>query len=264
MTPVLGRTLLRERRPIIGWAFGVGVIAAITLASWPAIGDSADDFSEIMDELPEAITAFFGDGIADFSAAGVVGSRLYGTIGLALFVSYAISRGARAVAGEEGDGTLEMLVVQPISRRAIAVDKAMAMLIGLAALVLLELLILVVAMPIVDLSFGAGKVAAATVGLYLLSAMFGSLAFAVGAATGRRGAAVGVAGGAAGGLFLLAGFGALVDALEPVADVSPFAVYDGSRVLAQGLGVVPVLAFAALTLLGIVVGVLAFDRRDLS
>lgn len=264
MTAVLHRTLLRERRPIIGWAIGVIAIAVITLASWPAIGESSDDFSDILDQMPEAITAFFGDGIADFSAAGIVGTRLYGTIGLALFVSYAISRGARAIAGEEGDGTLEMLVVQPISRREIAIDKAAAMLIGLAALVLLELVILVIAMPIVDLSFPASRVAAATVGLYLLSAMFGGLAFAVGAATGRRGAAVGVAGGTAGGLFLLAGLGALVEAIEPVADLSPFAVYDGSSVLARGIGPLPLVVFAFLTLVVIAAGVFTFDRRDLS
>lgn len=264
MTVVLSRTLLRERRPIIGWAVGVALIALITLASWPAIGDSADDFSEMMDELPEAITAFFGEGIADFSAAGIVGSRLYGTIGLALFVSYAISRGARAIAGEEGDGTLELLVVQPISRRAIAIDKVVAMLVGLAGLVLLELVILVIAMPLVDLSFGAGEIAGATIGLYLLSAMFGALAFAVGASTGRRVAAVGVAGGTAGGLFLLAGFGALVDSLEPVADLSPFAIYDGTRVLLEGFGIGPMLAFAAVAFVCIVVGVAFFERRDLS
>ena len=264
MTPVLRRTLTRELRSIIGWAVGVGLIALVTLASWPAIGESAEDFSEVLDNLPEAITAFFGEGIADFSAAGIVGSRLYGTIGLGLFVAYAVSRGARGIAGEEGDGTLELLVTQPLSRRAIAVDKLIAMLVGLAGLVLLELVLLLVALPLVDLSFPAGNIAGATVGLYLLSALFGSLAFAVGAGTGRRGLAVGVGGGLAGGAFLLAGFGSLVEGLAPIADLSPFAVYDGTTVLAEGVGAGPLLAFLAGAVLFAVAGIAAFERRDLS
>ncbi len=264
MTPVLRRTLAREVRGILGWVVGVVMISLVTLGSWPAIGESAEDFSEVLDNLPEAITAFFGEGIADFSAAGIVGSRLYGTIGMALFIAYAISRGARGIAGEEGDGTLELLVTQPLSRRAIAVDKLVAMLVGLAVLVVVELVLLVVAMPLVDLSFPAGNIAGASIGLYLLSAMFGCLAFGVGAATGRRTLAVGVAGGLAGGLFLLAGFGALVEALEPIAEVSPFAVYDGTTVLADGLGVGPMLAFLATAVAFAAAGLMAFDRRDLS
>lgn len=264
MTAVLSRTLRRERRGIIGWAVGVALIAAITLASWPSIGESADDFSDMMEGLPDALTAFFGEGIAEFSAAGVVGSRLYGTIGLALFVSYGISRGARGIAGEEGDGTLELLVVQPISRRAIAVDKVLAMLAGLGALVLLELVILLIAMPLVNLSFGAAEIAGATVGIYLLAAMFGALSFAVGAATGRRAVAVGVAGGTAGGLFLLAGLGALIDALEPVGELSPFSVYDGTQVLLDGFGIVPMIVFAAIAVVCVAVGIALFERRDLA
>ncbi|WP_108664618.1 ABC transporter permease subunit [Euzebya rosea] len=264
MTPVLGRTLARERRPILGWVVGVALITLITVASWPGIAESSADFEEILANLPAALTAFFGEGIASFSAAAIVGSRLYGTIGMALFIGYAVSRGARGIAGEEGDGTLELLVTLPVSRTAVAVDKVVAMLLGLSGLVVLELVMLLVAMPLVDLDFAVGNVLAASVGVYLLSALFGGLAFAVGAATGSRGAAVGIAGGLAGGLFLLTGFASLVDWLEPLSAISPFSAYDGTVVLSEGLGAGTPLVFAALVVLLVAVGVAAFDRRDLS
>ena len=264
MTPVLGRTLARERRPIIGWGVGVALISLITVASWPAIAQSSADFEALMTSMPAALTAFFGEGIASFSAAAVVGSRLYGTIGMGLFIGYAVSRGARSIAGEEGDGTLELLVTLPVSRTAVAVDKIIAMMLGLAGLVVLELVILVVAMPLADLDFAIGHVLAASTGLYLLSAVFGGLAFAVGAATGSRGAAVGIAGGLAGRLFLLTGFASLVDWLEPLSAVSPFSAYDGTVVLAEGLGWTTPVVFAVVTLLLMAAGVVVFDRRDLS
>lgn len=137
----------------------------------------------------------------------MVGSRLFGSIGLVLFTGYAISRGAQALAGEEGEGTLELLVTQPISRTRIATAKLVATWLGLAALVLVQQAALLAVSPGVGLDFGIGLVAAASLGLYLLAAVFGMLAYATGAVTGSRGTAVAVAGAAAAGLFLLAGLG---------------------------------------------------------
>ncbi|HUG86805.1 MAG TPA: ABC transporter permease subunit, partial [Euzebya sp.] len=177
---------------------------------------------------------------------------------------FAISRGARAIAGEEGDGTLELLVVQPLSRRAIAVDKVVATWVSLAVLVLLQMVLLLVMLQAVGLDFALGDVVAASLGLYLLAAMFGMLAFAVGAATGGRALAVGVAAAVAAGLFVLSGLGALVPALETMADYSPFARFDGTVVLDQGLDVATAVAFGLIAVLLVAVGVVAFDRRDLS
>ncbi|HUG84808.1 MAG TPA: ABC transporter permease subunit, partial [Euzebya sp.] len=134
MSAVLWRTLRSERRSALGWVVGVIALGLITTGSWPAVKDSTDELEQVIGNLPPAVSAFFGDGIATFSAAAIIGSRLFGTIGLVLFIGFAISRGARAIAGEEGDGTLELLVVQPLSRRAIAVDKVVATWVSLAVL----------------------------------------------------------------------------------------------------------------------------------
>lgn len=264
MTPILARTLARERRKAVGWIAGVVLLVLVTTGSWPGIESASSDMQSVMDNLPAALTAFFGDGIASFSAAGIVGSRLYGTIGLALFIAYGVSRGARAIAGEEETGTLELLVVQPISRTAVAVDRVLAMLIGLLALVALEAGLLLGMMPVVGLDFDLAHVAGAAVGLYLLSAMFGALAFAAGALGAGRSAAVGIAGGLAGALFILTGLSGLVDGLEWFRDVSPFGRYDGTVVLSSGLDVPTAVAFALITAVLLVVGVKGFGRRDLS
>lgn len=264
MTAVLTRTLARERRPMLGWLAGIGVLSLVTIGSWPAVEGSAADLEQVLAGLPDAITAFFGEGIADFSAAGIVGSRLFGSIGLALFIGFAVSRGARAIAGEAQDGTLELLVTQPVSRVAVAVDKVVAAALALAVLIVVQMVLLLVSVPLVDLGFAWQDVVAASAGLYLLSGIFGALAFAVGAATLNRQLAVAVAAGLAAVLFLLTGLGGLVDGLEPVADLSPFTAYDGTRVLAEGVEVLPLAIFAALSVLLVAVGLAVFDRRDIA
>ncbi len=264
MTPVLRRTLQTERRALAGWLAGIGLLVVVTAGSWPAVKDSSAQLETVLADLPPAFSAFLGDGIATFSAAGVVGSRLFGTVGLAAFISFAVSRGARAIAGEEQDGTLELLVTQPLSRTHLATDKLTATFLSLALLVTAQMVLLLVAMPVVGLDFAVWHVVGASVGLYLLSAMFGMLAFAVGAATGNRSLAVGVGAGTAGGLFLLGGLGALVEAFKTVADLSPFRHFDGTTVLADGVAWVPVVGFGVVAVVLAVVGVARFDGRDLS
>ncbi len=264
MTPVLGQTLRSERRSILGWMIGVIALGMVTTGSWPAVRQSTDELGHMLENLPDSLTAFFGEGFTSFSAESIIGSRLFGSIGLVLFLGYAISRGARAIAGEEGEGTLELLVVQPLSRRAIAVDKVVAAWLSLAGLVLLQMLVLLVMLVVVDLTLPLSGVVGASVGLYLLAVMFGMLAFAVGAATGNRTLAVGVSGSLAAGLFLLNGLGALVPALEGIARFSPFSRYDGTTVLGQGLDVGAAGYFGAVAVLLVVVGIVAFDRRDIS
>jgi ABC-2 type transport system permease protein len=264
MTAVLSRTLARERHGLVGWLIGIGLLGLVTSGSWPSVEGSSEELGQVLDNLPDALTAFFGEGIASFSAAGIVGSRLFGTIGLALFIGFAVSRGASAIAGEEQDGTLELIVTQPVSRTAVAVDKVVAAGLALAVLVLAQMLLLLVMMPLVGLDFAVAHVVGASAGLYLLAGLFGALAFATGAATGNRALAVGVGAGSAAGLFLLSGLGGLVEALEPVADLSPFAAYDGTAVLASGVDWGALALFGLVGLALVALGILAFDRRDLT
>jgi ABC-2 type transport system permease protein len=264
MTPVLGRTLRDERRPMIGWAIGIAALGLVTTGSWPAMAGSTDELGAVLENLPPAMSAFFGDGFTSFSAAAVIGSRLFGTIGLALFIGFAISRGADAIAGEEADGTLELLVTQPLSRAAIAVDKVIAAWLALAGLVVLQQVLLLGMLPAVGLSFAPSRVMGASLGLYLLALLFGMLAFAVGAATGNRRAAVAVSASLAAGAFLLAGLGSLVPAFETAAAYSPFARFDGTVVLEQGLDVVAAAWHAGMAVLLTALGIVAFDRRDLT
>lgn len=264
MSEVLRRALLSERRPLLAWLLALLVVCGVTLGSWPAVNGSAADLDRVFRAMPPALTAFLGDGISTFSAASVVGSRMYGTLGLALVVGFAVSRGARAVAGHAAQGTLELLAAQPVSRRAVATGGLVAGALGLASLVLVEAAVLLAVQPLVDLDFRVRHVLAAATGLYAVAAVFGSVAFAVGAATLHRPAAVGAGAGLAGGMYLLTGLGDLVPALGTAATLSPFTHLDGTRVLGGGVAAAPVAVMAAATVLLCLLGTWALARRDLS
>jgi ABC-2 type transport system permease protein len=104
---------------------------------------------------------------------------------------------------------------------------------------------------------------AATWGTIALGLLFGSLAFAVGAGTGRRSLALTVASAVAVATYTLNGLAGSVKAAHGLRFLSPFHWFLGRNMLAQGIapeGLTLPIAFAAVFA---VVGIWRFLRRDL-
>jgi ABC-2 type transport system permease protein len=181
-----------------------------------------------------------------------------------LLLVYGIGAGARAIAGEEEAGTLDLLLSHPLRRRRVLLEKLGAAVVLLAGLGAVIFLVVTGSSAVFGLDVGTLDVAAATLGAVLLAATFAALALLVGAATGSRALAIGVASSLVIASYLLFGLGNLVDVLEPVQALTPWDWYAGGDQLRNGLdwrgtvlllGSVVVTAGAAIPL---------FQRRDLS
>ena len=129
-------------------------------------------------------------------------------------------------------------------------------------LVLTVSAVLLVMSATMDLGLSVAHLAAAGVGLWLFGGAFGTLAFAVGAATGRRGVALGVASGAAVMAYLFAYLGPLVDA-GWMESVSPYGWYTSNEPLTNGFDWPGLGLLAALAVLLVGAGLARFVRRDL-
>jgi ABC-2 type transport system permease protein len=197
------------------------------------------------------------------TGAGLVSSRVYSGIGLIVVLAFAIGIGKAALAGEEKSRTADLLLATPPTRERVVVDKATAMVALLLGLMAGVALIVWLGDLAVGLDLGAEGLAAANLGMAALAFLFGSVALAVGAATGKPGLAIGVAAGLGVALFLLNGFGAIIDWLEPFRVLSPFYWYQGdTNPLDQRLGWQQPLLFAVgVVLVGATV--FLFRRRDI-
>ena len=100
---------------------------------------------------------------------------------------FAIGAGARAIAGEEEEGTLDLLLSTPIRRRQLLIDKIGAMVVTASALALVLFMTLWLVGPPFDLTVPAADLFEACLMLLLLGLSFGAIALAIGCATGRRG-----------------------------------------------------------------------------
>lgn len=260
---VAGEDLYVRRRSILCWALGLAALAGVMAGFWPAVPDAAE-MEQLLEGVPDAMLALFGlAGVDDlFSPAGYLDSQHFAFMAPLLFLIFLAGAATRTVAGEEDDGTLEMLLAQPVSRRQVVLHKAGALGAALLVVTVAQLLGLYVAALLVGLDIGLGPLVAIHLHLVGLTAVFGALALAIGAGTGRRGlalggvAAVGVVG------YVLDAFAPLADWLQPVRPLSPFYLYRGADPLAQGLYPRHLAVLAALTAVLVAVAVVTFERRD--
>jgi ABC-2 type transport system permease protein len=261
---VLLKTLRDSRRALIWWSLGLVGLVSMMVAVYPAVRGN-DSLDRLVQDYPGALKAFiaFGGTVDYTSAAGYLGSELFSFMVPLLLLLAAIGAGARAIAGEEEQGTLDLLLANPISRRRLVLEKLAALAAEVVVLAFALWSALAIGTAIAGMDIGRGKLAAATLDAALLALLFGVLAVLVGAATGRRGVAVAVPAAAAVAAYLVNALAAIVGALEPVQKASPFYHYVAGDPLRRGLALDHT-ALLALTAVGLaLLAPVAFGRRDL-
>lgn len=216
------------------------------------------------DQLPEELWAFVGsEGGGMGTAEGFYEVETFGlTVPIAVMV-VSIAIGSRALAGEEANRTMGLLLANPIKRRKVVIEKAYAM----AALTLVVGFATWAGVWVGSLLGGLGmsplNIAAASVLGSLVGLVFGALALALSAATGQVRVAASVTVGVALVAYLINSISILNDTVEGVAAFTPFDYYLTSDPLNNGMHWGHGAVLLGATVLLIVAAVFLFDRRDL-
>lgn len=257
--PILADVLARQRRSLLAWGAALAAISTMYLSFYPSMGGDAMD--DLVADLPEEmVTALGYDQIG--TAGGWVTSTVYGLLGPALLLIFAIGAGARLLAGEEESGTLELELTAPVSRLRILAERLSALITFVVILVAVVTVVSWILITALDMDVPRDRLAAGSAGLLLLVAAFGSISFAVGAATGRRALALGTAATLAVAAFMFDALGPVVE-IQWMSEVSPFHWYLGQDPLINGFDWSGLAKLAIVTVLAWLVAVATYPRRDL-
>src|SRR5439155_14410930 len=132
----------------LGWTIAFVLLVVSTVAFWPAFKGSTA-LNEAFQTLPQGMIQAFG--LQDFaSPAGYLRGGLYELIVPLMFAAAGVMFANGATAAEEDAGRLELLLAQPVTRRAFMTGRALA--IG-AWLVILSAIVLVTQLAS-DAAFG--------------------------------------------------------------------------------------------------------------
>lgn len=263
--PVAARALRDRRRGLVGWGLGIGLYVAMIVAVWPSI-DGSSQLKGALEDYPAALKEFFG-GSASFdftTATGYLNAELFSLMVPLLLVVFAIGFGAATIAGEQERGVLDLILVNPVARRRVVLEKALSLAAGVVALAAAGAGAVAALGAALGLGVSLTGLVAAFAGAVLLCVLHGYVALAVGVATGSRATAIAAAAALFTAGYLLQALAGLVSWLKPARILSPFYLYNGSMPIRHGFPIVHDLALTGLAIAVLVVAVATFQRRDLT
>lgn len=240
---------------VIG-AMSLGVLLVFGMAVYRDIDIS------FYQQLPQAVLELMGVP-AEGDVGGLAFGAMYDFMGAFVLAGLAVSMGAAAIAGEEQDGTMSLLLGNPVSRHGVVVSKALSMVVvtGLGALILWGWGVL---SPLwLDIDLTGLHVPAMILALFLNALVYGSLALAIGSWTGNRGAASGASVALMVVGYLAASLFPLIEGLERVGQVFPWHYYSSSQPVINGADWGHLAVLAALSVIFFAFAYTGIIRRDL-
>lgn len=238
------------------------IVFLLGVFTGPMYNQIDQSLSSVTENLPDSVLALIGYADESTPEGWLTGEMFSITVPIAT-IAVGVVIGARALAGEEKQRTMSLLLASPVSRTRIVLDKAGAMLLHLILLGLIVFGGVLAGSWLGGLGVAASGIAGVTLLAGLLGAVFGSLALVIGAATGRVAAATYGAAAVATFSYLANAMLSLSTSLDGFARLSPFYYYLTGDPLSNGLPWGHVAVLAGLSAALIAISVQLFNRRDL-
>jgi ABC-2 type transport system permease protein len=214
------------------------------------------------EQLPEALIAIAGGG--DMSTPeGFFQIETFSLMAPIAIMIVTIVIGARALAGEEANHTIGLLLANPIERSTVVLNQVVAMVLYAAVVGLATFAGVAVASIVSGLGMSIAGIAATSILVTLLGLLFGAFALLLSAATGQTRIAVYGTIGLALASHLLNSFLPLSARLAGYAKWTPNYYYLSSDPLINGMNWGHAVLLTVLIAIMLVASVLLFDRRDL-
>jgi ABC-2 type transport system permease protein len=254
---VFAKTLWDQRRSLLWWAVGLlGVVVVYVLPYRQYLEQGALNV--------DYDTALYQAVGFDATPAGYLQGALFSLTGALLVIMAAVVAGARAIAGDEEAGMLELLLAHPVSRTRLVLERFGALAATVAWLGLVVWAATIAAAGAADMGIASSRITVTVLGLALLALGFGTVALAAGAITGRRGLVLGVTAALAVAAYLANAVAPQVQALGGVQKLSPFYYYLGGDPLRTGLDLGHLAVLATIPLALLAVAVWSLSRRDVA
>ncbi len=263
---IFTKGLRDSRRACLLAGIGLGLFAFMYGSSMATNYPTPAARQQAVDSLMavQAIGAMGGAPLNAATLGGFLSWRVTSLFPLIIGVWSAIALSG-ALAGEIRAGSFELLGTVPLSRRRIALEKIASHLTSLAIAGLITGLSLwltgIAWARLPGDGIALPNALAQSLGEVLLGLVSGAIAFAVGPFIGRS-AAAGLGVTALFAAFLLDSYRSAVSALQPVSGLSWFAWFANERPMANSWDVAGAGLVAGFVLILLIVGVVAFERRD--
>lgn len=258
---VLLKTIYEKRWFIVFWGFGVVAMSLLMMGFYHSF--QGGDYDQILKNVPKSLQGFVGNLASLKTVPGYVSQEVFALRVPLLTLIMGVVLFTGLLAGDESEGVLQSLLGQPVTRLRVFVQKFLAgsfisLLICACAFIGVGLGLLLIHE---NMSFL--RLVQAIFGVWLLTMVFATFAFCVGAITGKKGLTGSVAGLFTFGTYLITSFAPSVSGLSKIDKLSPFHYYNNPSIAEFGLKGNNVLILGGVSLILLIISVYIFIKRDI-
>ncbi len=257
-----------HRYTALAWVVGMGALAFLVGALYRSMGNT--DYSSVIESMPDAWLAAVGlDPDMPLTVGGQLPVETWLTTeflgwGAIMFAIYAVIHGSGAIAREAENGTLDLVLSQPLRRSQLVVSRALVFVLSSAVLVLASAAALLAGIATAGVTTDIVHLLLAVFQAWLVAlAVAGySLAFScLFLSTAKAGAAAGLLTTAFYAIDIVA---RTVERVSWLGNVSLFHYYEPQQILNTGeLSWTGVAVCAAVAIGAAAAGAAIFQRRDI-
>jgi ABC-2 type transport system permease protein len=175
MNTIFRYALLRWRGQIIGWGGALAALALLVASLYDTAVQMRGQLEQLLKTLPPELMAFVGGVDRVFSPAGFLDTRFFSMMPLLLGV-FAVIIGSGLIAGDEENGTLDLILAHPVRRFDLIIGRWLAFCVALLGILALAWLGLIIATTFTSIKFSWIDAALPFVSLFGILMWFGGLA----------------------------------------------------------------------------------------
>ena len=261
MTTIWRYTLLRLRGEIVGWGLALAAFALIVTLLYDTALQMRDQLEQLLNTLPREIMALVGSLDTVFSPAGFLDARFFTFLPLMLGI-FATIVGSGLIVNDEENGTLDLILAQPVRRAQVYLGRWLAFMTALGGILLIAWLGLWLGTGVSSLKLNGLEALQPFASLFALTLWFGGLALMLSLILPSRRLAASVS-----SLVVLASFfvnilSSISPELRGLSARLPLAAYQGGKAI-NGLDMSQFLGLLLVSIGFAVIGLWLFQRRDI-
>jgi len=261
MVTIFRHALARSWVQILAWGLSLALLGAFLVPFYDTVASQKEQLMGLLQGYPPELWALFGDASTMFTPEGYLTIEFFSYMPLIVGI-YAILVGSDLLAGDEENGTLDLVLAHPVSRAALFFGRLLAFAVATAAILGIVWLGFLIAMNWSTLNVDWDKMALPFLSLLAVLLFFGTLALLLSMVLPSRRAAAMVAGILLVASFFIISLARIDKRLETVARFSPLNYYQSGEAI-KGLNGGWFLGLVACSLVFTILAWWCFERRDI-
>lgn len=257
---IILNTLYVKRWYVVGWMIAIALLTVFTVALFPTFRDA---FGTSLTDLPDSTKAILGDTASWTTLSGFVNLQVIEQF-VFMTVIMSVILGSTLIAGDESSGKLQSLLAQPVTRSTVYWQKFGTLAVATAFAIIAVFGAVLITNIFLGEPLNIGRFFLASAMMFVITMVFGSLAFALGAITGKKGISGSVVGFIAFAAYLITAMAASINALRVLDRFSPFHYYNKPNILGNGLNLSHTALLLGCIVIMSVLGWIVFKKRDIS